>query len=148
MILNLTQHQATEDQKKRGVFEVSETLKSQIRDLLTFDGLPKEGEVEQRAKQLARLVSENWALHQRRFVMVGGAPFFMPALCQALKEEDFFPLFAFSKRIVEEDAEGKKVSRFVHEGFVDESGNPIYLRACFCGSGLDWTECGFTEFCG
>ena len=50
MILNLTQHTATQAQLDAGVFEPSDQDKEFIKRYLTFDELPTSDEVEYRAK--------------------------------------------------------------------------------------------------
>ena len=40
-IMNLTQHNATEDQLKAGVYEPSPEIKKLISELLTFEELPQ-----------------------------------------------------------------------------------------------------------
>ena len=117
MILNLTQHKPTEEQIKAGVIDPSE-IKSEIQALLTFDEIPSKEEMEERAIRLARIVYSEGI----NKAMIGGAPYFMSTLERVLKENGIQPLYAFSKRVVEEvETENgfeKKVI-FKHLGFVE-----------------------------
>lgn len=115
-ILNLTQHVATEDQLAAGVFEPSD--KAEVQRLLTFEALPTEGEIFSRALALAELAAEAGAA----FAMIGGAPFLMAPLEEALMGMGIAPLYAFSRRETAEemlpDGSVKKVQVFRHAGFV------------------------------
>jgi len=116
-ILNLTQHEATAEQKKAGVVEPRR--KEMVRQLLTFNKLPHRALLQERAQMLALYAKEE----QADYVLIGGAPFFMSTLERALKEEGIIPLYAFSKRqCIEErmpDGSVKKVQVFRHIGFVE-----------------------------
>ena len=123
MILNLTQHVVTPEQKAQLVVEPRMT-KEKIKKLLTFEEIPTKEEINARAEKLARIaVSETdnkiWITH----VMLGGAPFFMGALEKAVRECGFTPVYAFSKRESEEipqpDGSVRKVQVFRHIGFVE-----------------------------
>ena len=76
-ILNLTQHEVTEEQKKAGVIEPAS--KGYIRGLLTFEELPNKKEMERRARELAWL-AEAYRSEGITKVMIGGAPYFMSTL--------------------------------------------------------------------
>ena len=119
-ILNLTQHEATPEQKKAGVREPAS--KGYIKQLLTFEKLPNKKEMEKRARELAWL-AEAYKSEGCTKVMIGGAPYFMSTLEQVLKEHGFIPVYAFSKReCIEEkmpDGSVKKVQVFRHLGFVE-----------------------------
>jgi hypothetical protein len=130
MILNLTQHNATAEQKAQLVVEPRMT-KEKIKKLLTFEEIPTKEEIEARAKELARIAvseashyagetdNEVWITR----VMIGGAPFFMGALEKAIRECGFTPVYAFSKRESEDvpqpDGSVKKIQVFRHIGFVE-----------------------------
>jgi hypothetical protein len=130
MILNLTQHVVTAEQKAQLVVEPRMT-KDKIRELLTFEEIPSKEEIESRAEKLARIAvseanhyagetdNEIWITR----VMLGGAPFFMGALEKAIRECGFTPVYAFSKRESEEipqpDGSVKKIQVFRHIGFVE-----------------------------
>ena len=130
MILNLTQHVATDEQKAQLVVEPRMT-KEKIKKLLTFEEIPTKEEIESRATKLAEIAvseasmyagdtdNEIWITR----VMIGGAPYLMGALEKALRECGFTPVYAFSKRESEEitqpDGSVRKVQVFRHCGFVE-----------------------------
>jgi hypothetical protein len=130
MILNLTQHVATEEQTAQLVVE-PRMCKAEIRKLLTFEEIPSKEEIEVRATKLAEIAvseanhyagdtdNEIWITR----VMIGGAPYLMGALEKALRECGFTPVYAFSKRESEEipqpDGSVRKVQVFRHTGFVE-----------------------------
>ena len=120
MILNLTQHPATDIQKVQGVIDLPEALSKQVRDLLTFDDIPSDVEMIQRAKDIVKLVERNFFDEDE--VLLGGAPFFMPVLDTAFKNNGYQCLYAFSRReSVEEvmaDGTVRKTAVFRHLGFV------------------------------
>lgn len=116
-ILNLTQHTATADQVAAGVVEPAD--KHLVQALSTFDTLPDAQELRAKAVALAQMVAYD------RFdtVMIGGAPFFMAPLEQALRERNIKILYAFSKREsvdeMQKDGSVKKTHVFKHAGFVE-----------------------------
>ena len=115
-ILNLTQHNATEEQVKAGVFEPKN--KELVRQLLTFNEIPTEQEILDRADKLTEIALDEGA----DATMIGGVPFLMSSLEEYLKLAKVKPLYAFSKRIsedVEKDGVVTKISKFVFEGFVE-----------------------------
>ena len=130
MILNLTQHVVTPEQKAQLVVEPRMT-KAKIQKLLTFEEIPTKEEIEARAKELAEIaVSEAnhyagetdnkiWITR----VMIGGAPYLRGALENALRECGFTPVYAFSKRESidqpQPDGSVKKTAVFRHLGFVE-----------------------------
>lgn len=71
-ILNLTQHEAMDEQVKQGVIEPDSGLKDRIRGLLTFDEIPSPNELIRRAEELADLAYEAGADR----VLLAGAPYF------------------------------------------------------------------------
>ena len=117
IIINLTQHDSTPAQKAEGVVEPSD--KQVIKTLLTFNAIPTVAEMRERAEKLANLACENGA----PAAMVGGAPYFMSALEQALKARGIKPVYAFSvrKSVDKPNADGTvtKVAVFEHAGFVE-----------------------------
>jgi len=130
MILNLTQHNATPEQKAQLVVE-PRMCKDKIRELLTFEEIPTREEIEARAKELARIATSEASMYAGDTdneiwitrVMIGGAPYLMGALEKALRECGFTPVYAFSKRESEEipqpDGSVKKIQVFRHAGFVE-----------------------------
>lgn len=115
-ILNLTQHEATEQQKEDGVIEPEN--KKEIQELLTFNTLPTSDEVYKRACKLAAKVIEN----DCDAAMIGGASYLMEILPVIMEKYNLSPLFAFSERqvqeTVKEDGSVEKTNIFVHKGFV------------------------------
>lgn len=130
MILNLTQHTATDEQRKAGVIDLPDRERQMLQVLLTFEELPTSEGLFLRAAGIIDLIEgTDWHPDQPdgespHFpnAMIGGAPFFMPVLAEALKENGIQPLYAFSQRIVEEQEDGtggvRKVAVFRHVGFV------------------------------
>lgn len=126
-IINLTQHEATPDQKAQGVVDLPTAHRKALTEALTFDELPSSEEIIQRANAIVSIATMNglggdadedpWPTA----AMVGGAPWLMPALCRALENTGIQPLFAFSTREaveVEQDGQVVKTSRFIHRGFI------------------------------
>lgn len=119
MILNLTQHKATQDQIDQGVVDFDDETRAKISQLLTFDEMPDRNEMIERAYKLVTIL--RLKNHNECKVMIGGAPFFMPILEHALYMNEFNPVFAFSKRVsVEKEVDGKiiKTNEFKHIGFI------------------------------
>ena len=139
-VFNLTQHAASKEQLTPGqlpatwgnptpglgvVVDLSEEDRKALGLLLTFDTLPSEKDLIVRAHDVLDLVREvflkidfNTEVEEPIF-MIGGAPFFMTLLAQVL--EDGLGgrcVYAFSKRVSEEGADGVKTSVFRHIGFV------------------------------
>lgn len=133
MILNLTQHTATQEQKAQLVVE-PRMCKDKIRELLTFEEIPTKEEIEARASELAEIAASE-ASHYAgdtdnmiwiTRVMIGGAPYLMGALEKAILEcpdWGFRPVYAFSKRESidqpQPDGSVKKIQVFRHLGFVE-----------------------------
>jgi len=117
-ILNLTQHPATREQKQAGVQDLEGEELEWLKWLLTFESLPTMREVWARAYNLADLAERKGA----RKVMIGGAPYLIYPLIITLRARGIQPLFAFSKREVEEepqeDGSVRKIVVFRHLGFV------------------------------
>jgi len=115
-ILNLTQHPATPDQVAAGVVEPKD--KARVRELLTFNELPTPEELKERVKALTEIVLEEGFSK----AMIGGAPYLMYPLEIRLRTQGILPLYAFSKREIEEiqlpDGSVKKTLVFKHLGFV------------------------------
>lgn len=133
MIINLTQHPATPEQKLQGVVDLQGDELALLKEFLTFEEIPTPDEIALRASDVANLVisnnlgsyieSDEDPLFLR--AMIGGAPFFMGALEHALRAINITPVYAFSKRVTEEhvDEEGRvvKINIFRHIGFVQAS---------------------------
>jgi hypothetical protein len=112
MILNLTQHLATEDQVAAGVVDLPEPHRERLLKALTFRWHPRIADVEHGALDIATIVRQ--IARERRLinfaVMINEMPFFMASLEAALgadgegEEEDGWRyqaplvLYAFTKR--------------------------------------------------
>jgi hypothetical protein len=142
VVLNLTQHKATKDQKEAGVIDLPESYRKKIMGLLTFNEIPDCDEIHGRAIRLVDVVEEfltdEMSPVRDEFMqvvanhyegvedlglafMIGGAPFFMSELQRELNKIGT-PLYAFSKRevieTVNDNGEVLKSSVFRHIGFV------------------------------
>lgn len=135
-ILNLTQHDPTPEQIEAGVTrgERSDASVAEFRKLLTFETLPTPTEVRQRAQQIADYARKTFTIvdyggdsglcvnEPLQFAMIGGAPFLMAPLEEALRRVGIVPLYAFSTREsveqVQPDGSVRKVAVFRHQGFV------------------------------
>jgi len=153
VILNLTQHNASEEQIKAGVVDLPSPYREKLVEILTFNELPSADEVKKRAGAIYDLVIDfyldanspvkdevksmvisddgkfgnKYQINETEFrkldiaFMIGGALWLMKPLIEEL-ENIGMPLFAFTKRAVEEvkqpDGSIKKVAIFKHEGFV------------------------------
>ena len=119
MILNLTQHDATPEQVAAGV--VDSAAIADIRRLLTVDLIPSRSEIQARANDLAWIAAlsrDSGYSH----AMIGGAPWMMRALEDALIDQGIEPVYAFSVResVDQHQADGsvRKVAVFKHAGFI------------------------------
>ena len=116
-MINLTQHYATLEQILAGVVEPTPAAKKEIQSLLTFNRIDETNTVASRADAIAKIAKE----HGVTSAMIGGAPYLMPALEQALLNLDIKPYYAFTERVVEEthtDNGVEKKATFKHVGFV------------------------------
>ncbi|WP_274585843.1 hypothetical protein V9W64_10710 [Neisseria leonii] len=113
-IINLTQHAALPEQ---GCIEPE--MKEAVKGFLTFGSLPAPNEILWRAEMLAQTAAEEGA----EAAMIGGAPYLMSALENALKSRGIKPLYAFSERVsaetVQPDGTVLKTNVFRHVGFVE-----------------------------
>lgn len=116
-IFNLTQHLASEEQKK-SIIDGNIDDQRRIRELLTFNEIPDRLYLQYVAYELAAIAKE----YDTKYAMIGGAPYLMRALEDALMSEGIQPLYAFSKResveTVLEDGTVQKISKFKNLGFV------------------------------
>lgn len=137
-ILNLTQHLATQQQKAEGVIDMLPQHRELLVALLTFNELPSEQDLFDRSTQLVILASK----YACDYVMLGGAPYLMPYLEQAIAiDMGKASVYAFSKRvskeITNEHGEVIKTNTFVHEGFVglpQSYVSPSKQGCIYCGS--------------
>ena len=116
-IINLTMHDATEEQIRAGVFEPRD--KESVKEALLFTTLPTKEDVVKKAKALTEIAR----LEVADAAMIGGALYLMPALAAELKAHGITPYFAFTEReAVEktnEAGEVVKTSVFRFKGFVE-----------------------------
>lgn len=138
-ILNLTQHAPTPEQIEAGVTcgELDNDQKLsrvEFSNLLTFETLPTPTEVRQRAQQIAAYAAKTFTIvdyggdsgyvvnERFRFALIGGAPFLMGPLEEALRRVNIVPLYAFSTREsveqIQPDGSVRKTAVFRHQGFV------------------------------
>jgi len=122
-IYNLTQHPATPEQKAQGVIDLPEVDRRMLAHLLTFDEIPSQEEMDNRARAIVYMLADIAPGGQT--VMIGGAPFFMSTLEGVLTQAGHTPVYAFSKRVSVEtqnpDGSVTKTNKFIHEGFVRPS---------------------------
>jgi len=117
MIANLTQHLATPDQLAAGVVDVLGPAREDLLKSLTFEEMPTRQQIGAAAYQIM-LIAAAMGADQ---AMIGGAPWLMSDLEDALTRAGITPLYSFSHRIVQEERVGnaiKKISYFQHQGFV------------------------------
>lgn len=134
IILNLTQHVATPDQEAQGVINLPDELRQLVINNLTFDDIPSADEINERASNIVKAVVKYHVEqcdgvcldpeHETLSVMLGGAPFLMPALESHFKAlmAPTKVLYAFSKRQSIETMSGNEVQKtivFKHVGFVE-----------------------------
>lgn len=144
--VNLTQHNATPEQAAPaapGAIRVVEAEKltarspeaaqalkeiggtQGIRRLITFDSLPTENEMQERAERLAGLAETLEARH----AMIGGAPYFQPVLEEALERHHVEPVYAFSRReqslVQHPDGTETIVNVFRHLGMVGDANGRV-----------------------
>jgi len=106
IILNLTQHKATQDQLSAGVIDMFPVDQEALKALLTFNDMPTHDIMLKRANQIAKFIKNNFAKFSH--AMIGGAPFFMRYLESALRTIDIKPLYAFTKHIVVETVQPRR----------------------------------------
>lgn len=115
-IANLTQHEPTSNQVEEGVINVTHNLN--LAGLLTFSRVPSEQEMKERAEKLASIAAEAKA----EAAMIGGAPYFMRPLEEALRARGIRPLYSFSERrsVEKHNPDGTvvKTNVFEHVGWV------------------------------
>ena len=128
MILNLTQNQATAEQLAAGVIDLPEDKRAALVDALTVTTLPDRESIEARCDYIAELACQNGLSGDDeddphpKMAMIGGAPWMMRTLEQALTGRGITPLYAFSVRESTErtmpDGTVQKINVFRHAGFV------------------------------
>ena len=119
ILINLTQHNLTQEQLKDAV-EVGNDVRDEVIKLITFNGLPTAGEIKNNASRLAEICRDMHASH----AVIGGAPYFMGPLEQALRKAGIVPLYAFTERVAvevvnPETGEVTKTSKFNFAGWIE-----------------------------
>lgn len=119
IIINLTQHNLTKEQLQ-GAAEVGNDVRDEVIKLITFSGLPTAGEIKGNASRLAEICRDMHASH----AVIGGAPYFMGPLEQALRRVGVTPLYAFTERVAVEvtdpvTGEVTKTSKFNFAGWIE-----------------------------
>lgn len=128
MIVNLTQHPATPEQRAAGVVDLAGVELNSLKKALTFETLPTEQEILDRAEYIAALAEMNGLGDDNgedpipNIAMIGGALWLMTPLAAELRARYITPVFAFSVRETEEqslpDGSVRKIAVFKHVGFV------------------------------
>jgi len=120
--INLTQHPATPDQIAAGVVDLPAEHRQRLCALLTFSAIPTADDILDRAEDIALLADSILSEDGDHRAMIGGALWLMSPLAEALREQRIEPVFAFSVRETEEQAQAdgsiRKVAVFRHAGFV------------------------------
>lgn len=141
MILNLTQHTATAEQREDGVIELTDAGREAVRQSMTWDHPPTIADMEAAAERIAVLatlesVAANGGVHA--ICMLGGAPWFMPHLERALRARGHVPAYSFSRRESVEEAQpdGSVVKRsvFRHVGWVGQFWTADGARPALCAA--------------
>lgn len=119
LTLNLTQHPATPEQVQAGVLDLQGNALEALKANLTFSKMPDKKGILERAKRIAQL-ARSYDFEQ---AMIGGAPYLMSALEEALREIGITPVYSFSERVSQEELQSdgtvRKISTFKHQGFIE-----------------------------
>ena len=126
MILNLTQHNATDDQINAGINDIPVDFQNTLKGLLTFPTQYTRADLEYRALQIHELIrdmcGEHFGAppkHALDGVMIGGMPSFMPVLEATLVSKGIRVGYACTERqSIDKEIDGKvvKTAIFVHAG--------------------------------
>ena len=127
MILNITQHAATEEQKAAGVVDMSPVDREMLACVLTFVDIPTSQEIWSKAMGLLTMAVREFnslgVPEGERVALIGGALWLMEPLAIALRDCDIKPVFSFSQRESAEktaaDGSVVKTNVFRHVGFVE-----------------------------
>jgi len=127
-ILNLTQHPATPEQVAAGVVDLTPAQRVFVSQWLTFEDVPTQRQIKSRAALLAQAAANDSVgvgeVGQFDAAMIGGAPYLMGPLEEALLAQDIKPLYAFSRResveTIAADGSVTKTNVFRHAGFVGD----------------------------
>lgn len=94
-MINLTQWPASAQQISEGVIEPSSEDKAEIKGLLNFPSMPTRDEIDDRASRIAEIAER----YGEDSAMIGGAPFLITPLENALSERGVVPMHAYTERI-------------------------------------------------
>lgn len=124
MILNLTQHAASPEQVALGVVDLTGPHRVRLIAAITVDTLPTSTEIWARAKTVAAVVAEcRDSGMQIDACMLGGAPWMMALLEDAIRKLGIQPVYAFSVREsieqVQPDGSVRKTAVFRHAGWIE-----------------------------
>ena len=126
IIINLTQHAATPEQRVAGVVDLQGPAHDVLVRLLTVGTLPTGEEIVARCATIAHLVSGDSRTSKGLTAdraMIGGAPWMMARLEAALIGVGVRPVYAFAVREsveeVQQDGSVRKIGVFRHAGFID-----------------------------
>ena len=127
-ILNLTQHPATPEQVAAGIVDLTPAQRVFVSQWLTFEDVPTRRQINSRAALLAQAAANDSVgvgeVGQFDAAMIGGAPYLMGPLEEALLAQDIKPLYAFSRResveTIAADGSVTKTNVFRHAGFVGD----------------------------
>lgn len=133
LAINLTQHKLTQEQEGDAYWVRFDSYNGtnsniEVKKLLTFEFQPDTAEIQERAEKLADIaegiflqLDPEGALPHK--AVIGGAPYLMHPLENALKERGIQPMYSFSQRVSVEapNEEGKiiKTSTFKHVGWIE-----------------------------
>ena len=125
-ILNLTQHNATDDQINAGINDLPVDFQTTLKGLLAFPTQYTRADLEYRALQIHELIrdmcGEHFGAppkHALDGVMIGGMPSFMPVLEATLVSKGIRVGYACTERqSIDKEIDGKvvKTAIFVHAG--------------------------------
>ena len=120
-IINLTQHNATEDQVAAGVIDLQGDMKAALVAAITFPPIYTKADLVMAARVVNELIRDHVGMHgQIDGVMIGGMPSFMPVLETLLMSKGIKVGYACSERVSKDipqaDGTVKKVAVFAHVG--------------------------------
>lgn len=116
-IVNLTQHNPTQEQIQAGVFNLPQRNYDSIKELITFSSDYTYETLLDVAQRIRAVLKYDGI----KAAMIGGMPSFMPVLEKELLDNGISVYYAKSERVSEdqaqEDGTVRKVAIFKHAGF-------------------------------
>lgn len=128
LFINLTQHNASAEQINEGTWIDNGESSQEIKNLITFEDIPNMSIISYRAtllteKAFIALIKADPNHMCEWTAMIGGAPYLMGPLENALKKWGITPVYSFSKRVSTEftnpNGEVIKTNTFKHIGFIE-----------------------------